>query len=1316
MIARRPIYASVLLSLAGASVGRAQITTFQLSSTTVNPGEIITVTAGYTGSTTAFVTTPYAVETDETPPGFSYDSSTLRAKLTPANPQSFSISTAGWKPGLYNLTLQASNGDYRDFAVKVGMPNSQYRIIKEYDGPLATGQSGVVQNLLALPDGSVLAGIYRSAPGANVGETWTSYNPRPLTYGERYLVNGSSVIIGMGAAAAATATPGVFQNTALRYSYNEGDSSTTDAIATINVPLARAGVAHGPYEGPLIFRSIVHIPDGTTNGTLLATAYANFVGDDTLWRWTGPNADSTTINPDSKRARSIVIKSTDGGHNWNYFSTIAVDQTTGMEGYDETVMKRLPDGRLVALMRTGDEAWAGYGPGSGQLGNGWMDNPLMMARSDDNGATWSKPRRAGVEGVSPDLTVLSDGMLVSSYGRPGSQLMFSVDGGNSWIDHYSIDPERYRGYTAVAETSPGVLLVSYRAKDWRDPITGVRSDVARIQRLRISRWGEGILAYDSFDCASVGNLGGGSGGNGFSGPWYSDAALSQEVDIAIEPKSLAAPNGYGKAPEGGRLVGVSTSSRAAYRALAPASRVSLAVDQDYYASVLVRRTNSGSGSENFTLSLLSGTSPEVQFAVSSTGVPTIVSLGATATGTGLFGFDETFLFAMKISAKAGSADRAYMKLYGANDVVNLTEPTTWNVVGNTEVNSAILDRVGISWGNEASLIYQIDEFRLAKTWEEAVILGGRRVRPTGVKAYEPFNYGGNLNAANGGSGFSGRWYSDAGLTQPASATLIAGSLSPPGGYAPNTQGNRIRGVSSDTRAIYRGLADEAKIRLDIDQDYYVTLLASRSDSGGTGSRGFTLSLLSGTTPELRAALSSSGDLSILDLGATVSTSGNPFGFDQTFLMVLKIAASAADSDRAYLKLFGEGDIVDFADPSTWTLAGNLEMNDAVLDRIGVAWGTSSSLILELDELRISTNWEDAVRNTITAGADVVSVNSTWNVNGGGNWSAAGNWQKTAPNSVGATANFAGIITQPRTVTVDTPLTIGAINFDSAVSYTLAGGGTVTLEVGAGRAAIKVAAGSHTIAAPVVLNDDTTITTAAAAGIALTGELIAAGKTITKEGAGTAQFQNVRAAGLTINEGSVKISAKSTANSATGTSVVNNLSVASASQLDLTNNSLVIDYDSAGTLVGDLRQMLQSGKLTTSSSGGKLGYADNAVTGLATFSGQVVDSTSLLIKFTYGGDANLDGQVDISDLGALATAWQTSSVWTGGDFGYSGFVDISDLGILATNWQLGVGSPLGPDFDAACASLGLPGISAPEPAATFIVPMMLSFRGCRRRRG
>ncbi len=322
------------------------------------------------------------------------------------------------------------------------------------------------------------------------------------------------------------------------------------------------------------------------------------------------------------------------------------------------------------------------------------------------------------------------------------------------------------------------------------------------------------------------------------------------------------------------------------------------------------------------------------------------------------------------------------------------------------------------------------------------------------------------------------------------------------------------------------------------------------------------------------------------------------------------------------------------------------------------------------------------------------VESKWNVDSDGSWSNGANWQGGVPNAADAIASFTNAISAAHVVTVDAPQTVGIINFDNANSYTLSGTSTITLDGSAGQVAINVLSGNHTISAPLVLAKDTAVSIS---------------------GGGVLSVQHVRGAGLSVSGGAMKVTAKGTANDPSGTSVVTALSIGTGASLDLTNNSMVIDYTTVGTLVDDTRLMLQSGKLTTSSSGGKIGYGDNAVLAKGSFAGQTPDSTSLLIKFTYGGDANLDGQVDISDLGSLATAWQTSAPWTGGDFDYSGFVDISDLGILATNWQLGVGSPLGPSFDEALASVGLAGVSVPEPTVVSLLGLCLAGVASRRHR-
>ena len=43
-----------------------------------------------------------------------------------------------------------------------------------------------------------------------------------------------------------------------------------------------------------------------------------------------------------------------------------------------------------------------------------------------------------------------------------------------------------------------------------------------------------------------------------------------------------------------------------------------------------------------------------------------------------------------------------------------------------------------------------------------------------------------------------------------------------------------------------------------------------------------------------------------------------------------------------------------------------------------------------------------------------------------------------------------------------------------------------------------------------------------------------------------------------------------------------------------------------------------------------------------FLGQGVDQTSILVRYTHLGNANLDHSVDVADVGIVATNWQQSS--------------------------------------------------------------------------
>jgi hypothetical protein len=98
------------------------------------------------------------------------------------------------------------------------------------------------------------------------------------------------------------------------------------------------------------------------------------------------------------------------------------------------------------------------------------------------------------------------------------------------------------------------------------------------------------------------------------------------------------------------------------------------------------------------------------------------------------------------------------------------------------------------------------------------------------------------------------------------------------------------------------------------------------------------------------------------------------------------------------------------------------------------------------------------------------------------------------------------------------------------------------------------------------------------------------------------------------------------------------------------------------------------------------------------------ATDLTLTATaLGGDADLNGIVDVNDLGMLASNWQLPGNWLAGDFDNSGVVDVNDLGMLASNWQSG-----------QMPSLGFPDTHVPEPASLLVILPFCAYISSRSR--
>src|SRR5262249_57381718 len=70
---------------------------------------------------------------------------------------------------------------------------------------------------------------------------------------------------------------------------------------------------------------------------------------------------------------------------------------------------------------------------------------------------------------------------------------------------------------------------------------------------------------------------------------------------------------------------------------------------------------------------------------------------------------------------------------------------------------------------------------------------------------------------------------------------------------------------------------------------------------------------------------------------------------------------------------------------------------------------------------------------------------------------------------------------------------------------------------------------------------------------------------------------------------------------------------------------------------------------------------------AAWNGQTVTGTDTLVMYTYGGDANLDGKINVDDYGHIDSSIPLGlSGWVNGDFNYDGKINVDDYGIIDFN--------------------------------------------------
>jgi cytoskeletal protein CcmA (bactofilin family) len=102
-------------------------------------------------------------------------------------------------------------------------------------------------------------------------------------------------------------------------------------------------------------------------------------------------------------------------------------------------------------------------------------------------------------------------------------------------------------------------------------------------------------------------------------------------------------------------------------------------------------------------------------------------------------------------------------------------------------------------------------------------------------------------------------------------------------------------------------------------------------------------------------------------------------------------------------------------------------------------------------------------------------------------------------------------------------------------------------------------------------------------------------------------------------------------------------------------------------------------------------------------------SDVMAMVTWGGDANLDGKINIDDYGRIdGNVASSGSVfgWFNGDFNYDGKINIDDYGIIDGNINRQAGAFA--TADAVAADV----VAVPEPSMVAVTALALLMR--RRR--
>jgi hypothetical protein len=542
---------------------------------------------------------------------------------------------------------------------------------------------------------------------------------------------------------------------------------------------------------------------------------------------------------------------------------------------------------------------------------------------------------------------------------------------------------------------------------------------------------------------------------------------------------------------------------------------------------------------------------------------------------------------------------------------------------------------------------------------------------------------GTLSIQGGGTSTGGSFIvSNGAVLQFASSYTLSGTNTLTGnGILEVPQGSNLYGASDQSCVL--SIANGATVLLDGGTlNDNITL----SGSGKTSITGVNTTILAPG-----AALTNAGTITQMD-GATVTLDGSNFYYNgyNSYPTVLNNAAGAVydiqgDGGFQWQATGNNGNGSSFSANSTINNNGLFEKTSGTGVSIigsGVTFNNTGTVEVDGGTLQFNQVSQQS-GNTLTGG--------TWNVNGG-------TLIFSGPN---ITANQAAIVLNGSAASFPN---INSLASNSG-SFTISGGMVFTT--------------ANDLINSGALNAGADGTLAVNGGLSGNGSTMVCAR-------GTLTTNFIRQNALTVN-GIAAVNEATPHDPSASVSAVSLLTIAGTTgawtgTLDLSNNDLIVYGGSLSTITDQLRSGFNKGDWNGTGIASSAAHDDsNFLTALGviqqseseTFDGQAVSTGDVLVKYTYYGDANLDGTVNGADYQQIDMGFGLQLTgWSNGDFNYDGVVDGSDYSLLDNTFNQINATSAGSLALIACPADLTPS-SVPEP--TTLVLLGLGTIGQLRRR-